>query len=460
MSVTRPIFWQQGMFLQPQHFQMSDMYHAAQIKPYREFIQPYLWGVSEIDMQTSSLVQRVCEMSGGEFLFPDGSFVTLPGNALIKSRSFADEWVDQDKPFTIYLALKKHSQYQNNVTEINDYSELENVKTRYVTLSNPEDVKDIYKEHAATAPVKSLSYLLRFVWEAELDEMSDHLMIPVAQVVREGDIIKYDPSFCPAVVKLSASNALSRRTKEIRDEVVGRYMQLDSYKLHESTEFDPNMLRYKLAQQALARFIPKLFHYTEGGISHPWDVYGVLKELVGEISIFTDRINVLGETRDGKKVLPKYDHNALGKCYSDAHELITQLLNEVTIGPKHLVEMDFDGHSYSANIPVNFFDGNSDYYLVINTSNDFNQYQHSLLTAAKLSTKDSVDTLVERSLPGVGLIHVPFSPPGLPRRPNTYYVRLDKHGERWMNLMRSHDVALLWEEAPEDAKIELVVLRR
>lgn len=460
MSTSRPIYWHHGMFLQPQHFQMSELHQQSQARPYREFVQPYLWGVSSLSMQTSSLSQRICDIDGGEFLFPDGSFVELPGNALIHARSFADEWVDQEKPFTIYIALKKLSRFEDNATEINDMSELGAVKTRFVAMSNPEEVRDIYKQNATAGLVKSLNYVLRVVWENEKDELTDYQFIPVAQVIRDGDVIKFDSSFCPPVIKLSASQTLVRKTKEVRDEIVGRYMQLDSYKLHESREFDPNMLRYKLAQQALSRFIPRLFHHTDAGNTHPWNVYGVLRELVGEISIFTDRVNVLGETRDGKKLLPAYDHTSLGRCFEDAHELITQLLNEVTIGPKHLVEMEFDGGSFSAGIPNEFFDGDNDFYLVINTSNDFNDYQHSLLTAAKLATRDTVHVLVERSLPGVGLIHVPFAPPGLPRRPNTYYVRLDKHGERWSSLARSHDVALLWKEAPDDAKLELVVLRR
>lgn len=460
MSISRPIYWHHGMFLQPQHFQMSELHQQSQVRPYREFIQPYLWGVSSLSMQTSSLAQRICDIDGGEFLFPDGTLVELPGNSLIRARSFADEWVDQDKPFTIYIALKKLSRFEDNVTEVNNLSEINAVNTRFVAMSNPEEVRDVYKQNSSGALVKSLNYVLKIVWENEKDEMTDYQLIPIAQVIRDGDAIRFASSFCPPVIKLSASQMLVRRTKEVRDEIVGRYMQLDSYKLHESREFDPNMLRYKLAQQALSRFIPRLFHYTDVGSTHPWNVYGVLRELVGEISIFTDRVNVLGETRDGQKLLPNYEHTGLGKCFEDAHDLITQLLNEVTIGPKHLVEMEFDGDCFSAGIPAEFFDGDSDFYLVINTTHDFNVYQHSLLTTAKLSTRDSVHVLVERSLPGVGLIHVPFAPPGLPRRPNTYYVRLDKHGERWSTLVRSHDVSLLWQEAPDDAKIELVVLRR
>lgn len=460
MSVTKPIFWHQGMFLQPQHFQMADLHQQAQLQPYQNYIQPYFWGISNLSLQSSALEHRMCDVESGELMFPDGSFINLPGNAVIKSRSFSDEWVDQDKPFNIYLGVKRLSQFESNVTVVSDLQDLGNVNTRFVTLSNPEEVRDVYNQSSTTALVKSLSYVIKIVWETEKEEMTDYQLLPIAQVIRDGDAIKYSTVFCPPAINLAASQALLRRTKEIRDEIIGRFMQLDSYKLHASREYDPNIMRYNLAQQALSRFVPRLFHFTETGNVHPWSVYGALRELVAEISTFTDQVNVLGEAVDGERLLPMYDHLNLGECFGDAHSLITKLLNEITIGPKHLVDMVFDGECYTAGIPADFFKDDNDFYLVINTEHDFASYQHSLLTVAKLASRDTVSVLVERSLPGVGVMHVPFAPPGLPRRANTYYVKLDKNSDQWASLMRSHDVALLWEEAPDDAKIELVVLRR
>lgn len=460
MSASKPIFWHQGMFLQPQHFQMSDLHQKAQLRPYQDHIQPYFWGVSSLSLQSSSLEHRMCDVEGGEFMFPDGTFVSLPGNAVIKSRSFSDEWVDQDKPFNIYIGLKRLNQYEDNVTVVTDFDDVDHVSTRFVTLANPEEVSDIYSHGSASAQVKSLNHVLKIVWESEKEEMTEYQLMPIAQVIRDGDAIKYSSVFCPPVINVTAAQSLMRTIKEIRDEIIGRFTQLDAYKLHASREYDPNIMRYSMAQQALSKFVPRLFHYTETGNIHPWVVYGVLRELVGEVSTFTDQVNVLGESNDGERMMPAYDHLGLGECFEGAHQLITKLLNEITIGPKHLVNLTFDGACFTAGIPADFFNEDNDFYLVINTAQDFSAYQHSLLTVAKLSSRENVDILVERSLPGVGMIHVPFAPPGLPRRANTYYVRLEKGGEQWSSLMRSHDVALLWEEAPEDVGIELVVLRR
>ncbi|MCZ6798473.1 MAG: type VI secretion system baseplate subunit TssK [Gammaproteobacteria bacterium] len=461
MSNRKPIFWHQGLFLQPQHFQLSDQYQDARLFPYQTFMQPHFWGVCRIEMLASSLSHRTCEIESGEFMFPDGTFVSVPGNAVVSPRSFEDEWVDPEKPFTIYLAIHKLSQFDDNATVLANLDEHAETTTRYITTAASEDVKDVYVE-GNDAQVKFLRHALKIVFDNEKDELNDYEFIAIAQVMREGDAIIYNRQYLPPCVTIASVPELTRIVKEVRDEITGRAMQLSAYKspAHAKKDFDANMLRYKMALQSLSRFVPRLFHITESGNVHPWEVYGVMRELVGEISTFTDRVSVLGETADGERLVPAYEHNNLGNCFHQVSAMISQLLNEITIGPQFLVEMKFDEVAFSADVPAEFFTEHVDFFLIVNTVEDFEESQKSLLTAAKLSSRDMVETLVERSLPGVGMIYLSTAPPGLPRRPNSYYMRLDIHDDQWSSVVRQENVALLWAEAPEDTSIELVVVRK
>lgn len=461
MPNSKPVFWHQGLFLQPQHFQLSDQYQEARLFPYQTYMQPHFWGVCRIEMLASSLSHRTCEVESGEFLFPDGTFVSIPGSAVISPRSFEDEWVDPEKPFTIYLAIHKLSQFDDNVTVLSNLDDHADVTTRYVTTAASEEVKDAYVE-SADAQVKFLRHALKIVFDNEKDEMNDYDLIAIAQVVRDGDSIIYDRHYLPPCVTIASIPELTRIIKEIRDEITGRAMQLSAYKspTHAKKDFDANMMRYKMALQSLSRFVPRLFHITESGNVHPWAVYGVLRELIGEISTFTDRVSVLGESADGEHLVPGYDHNNLGACFNSASALVSQLLNEITIGPQYLVEMKFDEIAFNADVPSEFFTEHVDFFLIVNTVDDFEESQKSLLMAAKLASRDVVETLVERSLPGVGMIYLAVAPPGLPRQPNSHYLRIDVHDDQWSSVVRQENVALLWDEAPEDVKIELVVVRK
>ncbi|MBT6702537.1 MAG: type VI secretion system baseplate subunit TssK, partial [Gammaproteobacteria bacterium] len=116
--------------------------------------------------------------------------------------------------------------------------------------------------------------------------------------------------------------------------------------------------------------------------------------------------------------------------------------------------------AFAADVPTQFFTEHVDFYLIVNTESEFESSEKSLLTAAKLCSRDSVEVLQERSLPGVGMMYMASAPPGLPRRPNSYFLRLDIHDDQWSSVVRQENIALLWNEAPEDTKVELVIVRK
>ncbi len=461
MNSIKPIFWHQGLFLQPQHFQQTDLYHQSLLQPYQRYLKPHFWGVCDLMLQSSSLEHRLCEIETGEFLFQDGTWAQIGHNACIVSRSFEQAWVETDKPFTIYVGIRKLNSYEENVTVVESMENLSTVRTRYVSTMQPEEVRDYYQS-APSAQVKSLRLVLRIVWETETEAMEDHWLIPIAQVLHGEGGISYARNYIPPVINLSASPNLLRQIRELRDELAGRAIQLGSYSssAQGGGKFDATLLRYQLALRTLNRFIPRLFHYTEKGDIHPWELYGTLRELIGEMSTFAEGINMLAETVEGERLLPPYDHRDIGHCIEAACSLINRLLGEITIGPQYLVEMPFDGVCFSADVPADFFQQRVDFYLVITTQHDLQRAQHSLLNLAKLASREKVQVLADRSLPGVGLINVPVPPTELPRRPNTFYVRLDVHDEEWLSVERQRDIGLLWPEAPQDAKVELVIVRK
>ena len=43
----RPLFWHQGLFLQPQHFQLEGLHTRSLLAPFHEFLTPHFWGVGE-----------------------------------------------------------------------------------------------------------------------------------------------------------------------------------------------------------------------------------------------------------------------------------------------------------------------------------------------------------------------------------------------------------------------------
>lgn len=461
MSIDKAIFWHQGQFLMPQHFQISDRLHQAMLTPLLKYAQPHFWGLAALDMQESSLKHLTCEFERADCLFPDGTWVEFPGNAVLESRIVGDNWPNTETPLTVYLGLRKFSAHQENVTVLPKLEGLERVSTRYVSLADPENVRDVYVD-APDAKVKTLLHVVKIFFSTEPEAAEDYHLVPVARIQRAGEGFRADPEFVPAVISSNASVVLRKLLKEIRDELAGRALQLDGYKSQgsEQLEFDPVLLRYKLALRTLSRYVPALFHKLEAEHCHPWEIYGLLRELLGEASSFTRTINLLGEDSDGERQVMNYNHAQLGECFFAMRKLLSQVLDEITVGPLYMVQMTFDGTFFNAEIPLEHLEPANNFYLIITSRSSGETQLGSLLNSGKFGAGDSMQDLVERALPGVGMVQLPFAPPGLPRNAGAHYIKLDTHSDEWRAVERYKSAGLFWEGAPDDVKIELAVIRR
>ncbi len=461
MATIKPIFWRQGMFLQPQHFQQSELLQNAQANLLREYSHPWFWGFISYSLAKLALQQKRVELDQAELVFQDGTHVKIGENAYIQQRQLDDIQIDPESPLKVYVALRNLSKLEHNVTVIQDITEAHQVQTRYFTFSAPESVEDVYSEGPA-AELQTLTHKLTLVFEHEREAYSDYLLVPLAQITLDGENLVYPAEFIPPLITLAGTNDILRLVKELRDELTGRAIQLSSNNsaTQQSGSFDPNLLRYRIGLQTLSRYVPRLFHITETPNIHPWDIYGFLRELIGEISTFTQDINFLGETNSGERLLPPYQHDNIGECFNSARNLISQLMNEISVGPQFLVELDYDGKYFSTNIPSEFFEQQVDFYLILNTEQPWADHSQSFLTTAKLADKSTVEILAERSLPGVGLFHMPSPPAGLPKKAFANYARIDIHDDNWQQIHNKQNLALMWDEAPEDLKVELVILRK
>jgi type VI secretion system protein ImpJ len=63
----KPIFWHEGLFLQPHHFQWQDLYMQSLIEPLNHHLVPSFWGTGRIVIHTEALSNYVFNVIGGEF---------------------------------------------------------------------------------------------------------------------------------------------------------------------------------------------------------------------------------------------------------------------------------------------------------------------------------------------------------------------------------------------------------
>ncbi|NMC75017.1 MAG: type VI secretion system baseplate subunit TssK, partial [Geobacteraceae bacterium] len=263
-----------------------------------------------------------------------------------------------------------------------------------------------------------------------------------------------------------ATGSLMKLVHEVRDQLTARAYQLEEHKSRrgvQTAEFGSRDMVYLLALRSINRYVPLLFHYTKAEHAHPWEVFGVLRQLIGELTTFSEDVSVLGEVKCRGKddaTIPDYDHNNLWACFSAAQDMISHLLDQITAGPEYVIRLAHDGTFFAAELKPAVFEGRNRYYLAVKTDADPKTVLVTLVDIAKLSSREQMHTLVTQALPGIGLEYIQVPPQELPRRAHTHYFTIDHHDDQWLLVERNRSLALYWHDAPDDANIELMVVGR
>jgi type VI secretion system protein ImpJ len=458
----RPLFWHQGLFLQPQHLQLADLHVQSLMTPVYRYLCPHPWGVGDMEIQTAALDNLSFNLLRGHFIFPDMTYVTVPDNGIIETRSFDEAWAETGRPLMVYIGIKKWNESGENVTVTSRLSNLGDVNTRFVTTVDPEEIQDLH-QNGPPAKVQRLYHLVKVFWESEKDQLGEYHLIPVAQLERSGEGVALSEKYIPPAITVKSSDLLLRLILDIRNQIESRGRQLESFKrergIH-TAEFSARDTVYLLALRSLNRYIPFLDHLSGSSHSHPWNVYGILRQIIGELSAFSEQFNVLGEMADGSRSVPDYDHRSLWDCFSRAGATITQLLDEITAGPEYAFQLLYDGTYFAAELTPDIFEGRNRFYLVFITEAAPQFVLESLENISKLSSKESLPLLIARALPGIKMAHLSDPPQELPRRARAIYCQIDHHGDQWSQVRQGQNIALHWDTAPEDLKVELMVVGR
>ena len=462
MEFNRPILWRHGLFLQPQHLQLNDQFQQARLAPLWEFIHPYFWGVAQLEIQESSLSTMNFDLLNGRFLFPDGTYAVFPGNAVIEPRSFDDAWEDRDKPLTVYLGLRKLSPVEVNVTLTGQMKGLGEVTTRFVASEAADDVHDLYL-NGQPGQVQEMLYHLRLFWESEKDQLANYDIIPIGRLENMTERIRLLPGFIPPVLSIGVSDRLSSIVRDIRDRLAARGRQLEGYKklkTLDSGDTDSHYTSYILALACLNRHIPVLSQMCESGSVHPYDAYAALRQLVGELSTFSVSVDVMGETADGNRLLP-YCHNSLWECFSQILNVVETALADFVTGPEYICVLEREADIFSIDrFGRDIFQPHNHFFLVFWTKMEIAQLLDSLNKLAKVASKQYLPTIIKRALAGIELNFLAQPPHEAPSRSNCYFFRLDESGKLWERIVTDQSIAMYWDGAPADLKVELMVVRR
>ncbi|MNF65150.1 hypothetical protein D3C84_469030 [compost metagenome] len=459
MNIDQLLYWHQGLFLQPQHFQQNDARIEHRLTRTTQLTHPYPWGLISLKINESALVAKQCLLDQLSVRFPAGTLVEYPGNAVLESRTLDPGEFSGGR--TLFVGLRRLLPGDANAEVFETLSDGARAEARFIVAADPEVIGD-HLGNSPQARVRPMSYVLRLFWEDELEHLSCYELLPIARLDLDGDRVRPAQRYVPPSINLAASPMLLQTLREVRDELVGRARQLSVYKQPGESrrgDFDGTQVNHLIALTVLNRYGPLLTHLLETPQVSPWQLYGTLRQLVGELSLFSDACDMLGETADGRSLVPPYKHEEAGAAIIALAALIGQQLNEVSIGSELLVRLQLNEGFYQAELPDTFFGPRHRYFLVARSAVNPVGLAENVPLDGKLGAVSVMEGLVNRALPGVELIYLQVPPQGPPRMAGALYFRLETLSDDWETLQRERQVAFFLPQPPADLIIDLVVVR-
>jgi type VI secretion system protein ImpJ len=463
MEQLRPIFWGQGMFLQPQHFQQQDAYHDARLRRYVHLLQPFCWGVKSLSLNEAALRNFLLEIEHCELVTWEGTVIRFqcegsPSNARVVPRSFEKAQDPGGRALGVYLGLKRLQPEENNLSSRDGLGGRATVAEPQRRFGIQEvTTPDLFASDSQGPSLQYLTYEAQILFEEEITQTQDYELVKIGEVLRtaEGRGAILSKRYIPPSLTVYSCPVLAAMVKEMRDLLTAKGRELSEYKRQRKVhtiDMGSRDTVFLLMMQTVNRYIPLFHHYLEVEETHPCVLYALLRQLVGELSTFSETVSVLGGP------LPPYRHDHLWECFDAATRIAKDLLNELTKGPDYMVPLVFDGEYFAANLDKRFFEGSNRYYLSVKVDSPPREVRRLLTETGKICTREEMEALRRQALPGVNIDYLETPPEELPRRAHCSYFALDHHSYLWNRIEQRENLAVYCELPPEKTEMQLLVI--
>ncbi|MFC3552419.1 type VI secretion system baseplate subunit TssK [Lysobacter cavernae] len=439
------VFWGEGLFLRPQHFQRQDAYHEARLQDFAAAVHPYAWGVRQARFDLQSLASGTLRAQQLSAIFPDGELYAAPGDDELPEALSLTELPAGVQSTTIHLALPLLRDYGGNCGEADG-----NAATRFVQTNRP--TPDLYTD----AGEAELSYLRKSVRLLTDDEPRDPFVtVPVARVRRTATGgFEFDEAFVPPSLNLAASPTLHVQLRRLLDALQAKTDAL--YGLHREPsqhiiEFrSGDIASFWLLHTANSAFAALSHLFRHPGL-HPERLHQELSRLAGSLLTFS-KIYSLAD-------LPTYTHAQPEAGFERLFAMIRELLDTVISARYFQIALTEVKPSFHlGRLDSQRIDEKSAFYLGVAADVPGPELVQSVPVRFKVGAPDDVEKCVLSALPGVKLTHAAQVPAAIPVRPGSYYFAIEPRGPLYERMLKSQSLMIYVPAGVRELKLELIAL--
>lgn len=429
------VIWTEGMFLRPQHFQQTERW-TERIHYQNLTMQPqYFWGVCDLEIDRSALVQGEFKLLQLRAILPDGSLIETPTDASLPLPLSLEP---NSGHCSIYLALARRESCNKAFLHSTDDDKNALLQTRII--ANEIELPDASGDIHLTAPINVGQYNLLLLCRRSIDtdtQVQTYCTLEIARVldVNSDKSILIDEEFIPSSLSCRSTPYFVSFIKEISalisqraDALAERITNPEQLNLTETADF--------LFLSALNRAEPQLAHaLAHASKTHPLDLFRICLQLVGDLAAFT-------KANKRPALLPTYNHDDLWNCFHTLanilrHNLGTVLENRITA--INLVKKQFGLYIGILNKPSLLDDCAC--ILAVQSTLSEEELRYRLPGQIKIGPIEEIVKLVKASIIGIPLQRLSTVPRQLPYQSATTYFELNQNNELWQCLRKSKAIA-------------------
>lgn len=446
MRRLQPVIWSKGTFLTPQHLQSQDLYLEDTLRFHLEALNFRPWGFRRLFVNREALEAGQFALSVAEGIFPDGLPFDIPeSDPAPPPKPLADYLEGEATGVDIYLAIPPYRERGLNVA-----AGPHGADTRYV--AEVAVVRDENPERSER-PVQVARKNFRLLAESEARQ--GLVAMRVARVQRTpGGAFQLDPRFVPPLLDIAAGEYLLSILRRLVEILAARSSMLSGSRRQKNqtlADFTSSDIANFWLLYTINSHFPLFRHLLETRKGHPEQLFQLMSSLAGALTTFSWKI----QPRD----LPIYDHEELGRCFTDLDEKLRFLLE--TVVPANFVALPLklvQPSIYATALADEKYLTNTRMYLAIQAE----MGEADLITKAPLLIKvcsaTHIEHLVRQALPGVRLLHTPTPPASIPIKLNYQYFSLNQSGGAWEAICRARNLAAYVPADFPNPQLELIIL--
>jgi|GEM_PF-371951 len=459
MGYYRKVVWKEGMFVTPHHFQQSEGYQDEILHYKLKSAFPFGWGVLRFDLNRNALANGNITITQLQLIMPDGTAISVPEpDNVPSSRNFRDFFAPELKALDVYIALPLEK--DDTVNYLTQY-ESQTSDQRYARYV----VEDIEVPNMITGKIEDKKKISIGKKNTKIlltgEELDNFTVVKVAEIARTptGEFYLND-HYIPPCVHIAASVYLMDLLKGLIGSLSVKSEALSAQRSHKSAgaaKFGFAEATHFWLLHTVNSYIPLFLHYHNHPLFHPERLYSAMIQLIGALTTFAFE----GQSSDTDPAeIVVYNHERLGSVFHELDRRIRKLL-EVVIPTKWIQiplvkEKDtlWVGRLESVHL-----EETKHFYLKAEGELEEKVIREELPEKIKISDKDNIETMVNRSLPGIPVIYTPTPADSIPIKPGMQYFKIEHNHRRWKTITLSRTIAVYLPIEFKTVKLEIIAVK-